>query len=63
MKDREPTEKEIEVYCNKLISRLKKDPQWELHQELGQMLLRHIDDLTPQERKRYDELKELLSIK
>jgi hypothetical protein len=61
MKDKEPTKEEIESYCQKLIGVLKKDPQWELQQEFGQLLFRHIDSFTPDERKRYEELKVILS--
>lgn len=43
------------------LERLKaKDPVFEQRIEFGKMLMRHIDDLTPAERKRYDELKEFL---
>lgn len=47
----------------KLLDRLKQDPQFEMHQELGKMLFRHINSFTPEERKRYDELIELLKPK
>lgn len=60
---REPTQQEIDAYCEKLIGKLKQDPQWELQQEFGRMLMRHIDSFTPEERKRYDELKEILTKK
>jgi len=63
MKDKEPTKEEIEAYWQKLISVLKKDPQWKLQQEFGQLLLRHIDSFTPEERKRYDALKLILTNK
>jgi len=47
----------------KLLNRLKQDPQFELKQELGLMCMRHIDSFTPEERNRYDELLELLKPK
>lgn len=56
-----PTSKQIEDYCQKLISKLKKDPKWELQQEFGKMLMRHINSFTKEERIRYKELKRLLS--
>ena len=56
-----PTPKQIEDYCQTLIAKLKKEPNWELQQEFGRMLMRHIDSFTPDERKRYDELKSILS--
>lgn len=52
----EPTEEDFKRVLNKL----KQDPKYDLHQELGQFLFRHIDDLSPDERKRYDELLILL---
>lgn len=57
----EPTESELQAYYDKLINKFKQDPNWELQQEFGQMLMRHIDSYTPKERKRYDELKTLLN--
>lgn len=60
MKKIKPTEQEIEDYCNKLITKFKKDPNWELQQEFGQLLMIHINDFTPEQRKRYDELKLIL---
>lgn len=52
--------KSIEDYCQKLIAEFKKDPKWELQQEFGRMLMRHIDSFTQEERNRYEELKQLL---
>ena len=57
---KEPTEQEKEKYFESLISKFKQDPKWELKQEFGKMLMRHIDSFTTEERKRYDELKLLL---
>jgi hypothetical protein len=55
-----PTPEQIEEYYQKLIDKFKQDPKWELRQEFGGMLMRHIDSFTPQERNRYEELKQLL---
>ena len=52
-------EEEYEVAAQKLLSKLKQDPKFELMTELGRLLMRHIDSYTPDERKRYDELIEL----
>ena len=52
----EPTEQEKEAYFEKLLNKFKQDPQYELKQELGKFLMRHINDLNADERKRYDEL-------
>jgi hypothetical protein len=54
------TEEELEQYRQKLIQKFKKDPKWELQQEFGRMLMRHIDSFTNEERDRYEQLKELL---
>jgi len=59
----EPTPEQMEDYCQKLITKFKKDPQWELQQEFGRMLLRHIDSFTDQEKIRYEELRRLLIVK
>jgi len=58
----EPTPEQMEDYYQKLITKFKKDPQYELQQEFGRMLLRHIDSFTDQERIRYEELKRLLIV-
>jgi hypothetical protein len=60
---KEPTEQEMKDYCDKLLNKFRQDPQYELQQELGRFLIRHIDDLTLTERKRYDELIILLTEK
>jgi len=57
-----PTPEQMEDYYQKLITKFKKDPQYELQQEFGRMLLRHIDSFTDQERIRYEELKRLLIV-
>lgn len=56
----EPTEVQMEAYYERLLNKFKQDPQYELKLEFGKMLMKHIDELTPAERKRYDELKEIL---
>ena len=48
-------------YLKDLVQKLKQNPQWELQQEFGKFLLRNINDLSPEEYKRYLELDELLS--
>jgi hypothetical protein len=59
---KEYSPEEYEAYLEKLLNKFKQDPQYELKQELGQLLMIHIDSLTPEERKRYDELLKILSI-
>lgn len=53
-----PTEKDLEVYLDRLRA---KDPLWREREELGLMLMKHIDDLTTEDRKRYDELLKILT--
>jgi replication fork clamp-binding protein CrfC len=55
-----PSPEQIEEYCQKLIAKFKQEPNWELQQEFGRMLMRHIDSFTEEERNRYDELKRIL---
>ena len=50
----------MEQYLNKLLAKLKQDPQYELKKEFGLLLMRHIDSFTVEERKRYEGLKALL---
>ena len=52
-----------EEQAQKLLNKLKQDPNFELMQEYGRLLMKHINSFTPEERRRYDELKELLKIK
>jgi hypothetical protein len=59
-KKKEPTEREIKNYYDKLLNKLKQDPLFDLRQEFGQMLMRHIDSFTTKEKIRYEELKKLL---
>jgi len=49
-----------EEYFGKLLDKLKQDPQYELKQEFGKLLMIHINDFTPEQKTRYEELKELL---
>ena len=57
---KEPTKEEYDAYLEKLLNKFKQDPQYELKQEFGKLLMKHINSLTPEERKRYDELKKIL---
>lgn len=51
-----------EEEAEELLNKLKKDnPLFELQIEYGKMLMRHIDSFTPEERRRYDELTEILT--
>lgn len=56
----EPTKEQLDSYYNKLLSKLKKDPQFELRQELGNMLMRHISTFSDKELDRYNELIKIL---
>jgi len=51
---------EQEKAAEKLLSRLRQMPLAKEREEFGKMLFRHINSYTPEERKRYDELKEIL---
>lgn len=57
------TRKQKEEYCDKLLTRFKQDPQYDLKLEFGRMLMRDITTYSHQEMLRYDELKELLNLK
>ena len=57
---KEPTDQQKEEYFNKLLSKLKQQPHFKERQELGKLLMKHIDSFTPKERKRYDELLKIL---
>ena len=46
-----------------LLARLRAEPLAKEREELGKMLFRHIDSFTEEERKRYDELVEILTPK
>lgn len=56
----EPSEEELEAYFKRILDKLKQDPLFELRQEFGIMLFKHINDFTEEELKRYNELKQLL---
>ncbi len=52
--------KEEESFEN-LLKELKSDILFDEHRELGNLLMKHIDDLTPKEIARYNELKEIIT--
>lgn len=52
----QPTEEQFNAYAEKLLAKFKQDPQYELKQELGKLLMIHIDDFTAAQRERYDYL-------
>jgi hypothetical protein len=56
MKDKD----QYETAAEKLLEKFKKDPQYELNLEFGKLLMKHINDFTPEERARYEELKIIL---
>jgi hypothetical protein len=49
-----------ERYMTDLLKKFNSEPLAKERQEFGRFLLRNIDTLTPSERERYDELKEIL---
>jgi len=51
---------EQEKAAEKLLARLRQQPLAKEREEFGMMLMRHIDSFTPEERKRYEELKAIL---
>lgn len=55
------SDKEIEA-MEKFLAKLKQDPNYELRQEFGHFLMRHIDTFSPEELKRYNELKKMFTI-
>lgn len=57
----EPSPEEVEKGLDKLLNRLKKDPLFDEKLEFGNMLRRHIDDFSPEELLRYNELKKIIS--
>ena len=58
--EKEPWTEETEKKAQKLLKKLRAEPLAKEREEFGRMLFRHIDSFTPEERKRYEELKELL---
>lgn len=55
-----PTALEYDEYLQKLLNKLKQDPQFELRQEFGRMLMRHINTFSDDEMKRFKYLEEQL---
>jgi hypothetical protein len=56
------TEQEkFEQAAQKLLNKLKQNPDFDLMQEYGRMLMRPIDSFTPKEKQRYDELTRILT--
>jgi len=51
-----------EQYFQRILTKLKQDPLFDLRQEFGQLLMRRIDSFSEDELKRYNELKELLKV-
>jgi hypothetical protein len=51
---------EQENEAEKLLARLRAKKLAKEREEFGKMLMRHIDSYTPEERRRYDELKVIL---
>lgn len=49
-----------EASLERLLARLRAEPLAKEREEFGKMLMRHIDSFTPEERKRYEELKTML---
>ncbi len=54
------TQQEIDEYLEKTLNKLKTDPQYDLFQEFGKLLMKNVLDLTPAELTRYKELEILL---
>ena len=54
---------DFEEKCNRLLAKLKQDPLFDLRQEYGTMLMRHVDSYSAEEKRRYDELTNLLKTK
>jgi hypothetical protein len=46
--------------ADRLLARLRAEPLAKEREEFGRMLMRHVDSFTPDEMKRYNELKEIL---
>ena len=58
--DNEKWTPEQEAAAEKLLKRLRAMPLAKEREEFGRMLFKHIDDFTPEELKRYNELREIL---
>ena len=52
---------EQEKEAEKLLERLRAEPLAKEREEFGKLLMRHIGSFTPEERKRYEELKAILN--
>jgi hypothetical protein len=52
-----PTDEDLEIYAERLFS---KSPNAALEIEFGKLLMKHINNLTPDEKKRYNELEAIL---
>ena len=50
----------IDDNLNNTYNRMKKDPLFNENVEFGKLLMKHITDLTPSEKQRYDELREII---
>ena len=61
--EKEPTREEVEAYSEKLLAKFKQDPYFEQKQEFGRLLMIHVDDFTPSQKRRFDELDEFLKDK
>lgn len=59
----EATPEQVEAYSQKLLAKFKLDPYFDQKQEYGRLLMIHIDDFTPQQLLRYNELGEFLKDK
>ena len=63
MTEAEPTREQMDAYYGKLLAKFKQDPYFDQKVEFGKLLMIHVLDFTPEQRKRYDELYELLKDK
>ena len=54
------SESTLKNYLDDLLNKFKQDPQYELKQEFGRLLMRNIGSFTKEELFRYEELKKLL---
>lgn len=53
-------DEQMKAYTDKLLNKFKQDPQYELKQEFGKLLMIHVEDFTPEQLVRYNELKQSL---
>ena len=54
---------EMRAYYDKLLAKFKQDPYFDQKQEYGRLLMIHVNDFTPQQRIRFDELHDFLKDK